>query len=730
MVALKLRVRTASNIMMKSIPGALLMCSLLSVGGGARGEEAASCKDVCRMYPQRVKKLFAALDLTRKNLEKVHAAAAKQDWPKACEELVAYYRDGQTAEWLRAKAPTPSRKRWGKADPILKDTFTIQSVTARQPRLKSGRLNWRHSGPRGDREWSWLLNRHPHFRTLLRAWLKTGNPEYARRFDEHVRDWVTSKPYSGKRTHDAQWRGLEVGLRVRGPWPQAFYGFQNSKEFTPAARLLMLSSIPDHADNLLRFHARTSNWALMQMCGLANTAACWPEFRDAPKWYAHAEKIMVAAMGQQVYPDGAQKELTSSYHFVCIINFEPFAKIAGRLGRKTPKEYGETLEEMWNYVAYSLRPSGHGPLNNDSDLRDRRRSLLKAGERYQREDWAYIASNGSSGKKPEGLPSRVFPWAGQAVMRSGWDKNAHWSFFDVGPAGIAHRHNDRLHLSVSAFGRDLLVDGGRYYYKGDSWRQYFKTAPSHNLILVDGCGQMTGKSAVSKPMGKNHRVAPGFDYVRGEIDQGFVKLEGSAKHTRAVVYVRNRFWVVFDRVTSDRPRKIKTLWHFHPECTVKTDGLESFSVDARKGNLRIVPAAGPKWQLKMVKGQTKPTIQGWYSPEYNIKHPSSTAVYSTKIEKDATFAWLLLPAKGAVPDVKVEALEAGAKSLRVRITPPGEKSCEVAVRFGGNTPVPLSGDLKLDGDCAILGLGPKPRVVGGRILDAAGKPVAEHAYPK
>jgi Heparinase II/III N-terminus/Heparinase II/III-like protein len=708
--------------------GALFMIMLPSVLGLAMGGEAISSQDVCQRYPKRVKKLFVALDLKRKGLETVRAAAGKKDWPAACDALIAYYRDGKTAAWLRLKTPRPGKGRQERADAILKDTFTIQNVTARQPRLKSGRLDWQHNGPRKDREWGWLLNRHPHFVMLLRAWRKTGNPEYARCFDAHVRDWVTSMAYPGKRTTDAQWRGLEVGLRVRGSWPKSFYGFQGAKEFTPAARILMLSSVPDHADNLIRFHARGSNWTLMQMCGLANAAACWPEFRDASKWFSYASKVMTAAIGSQIYPDGVQRELTSSYHRVCVDNFEPFAEIAARLDRKLPKSYLETLEAMRSYLAYSMRPSGHGPLNNDSDLPHSRRYVLKGAERYKRDDWAYIASNGKQGKKPRGLPSRVFPWAGQAVMRSGWDADAHWSFFDVGPAGIAHQHKDRLHLSVAAFGRDLLVDAGRYCYKRDKWSDYFRGASSHNLVLVDGCGQKTGKYSVRKAMRGNFAVTPKFDYTRGVIDQGYIKLEGQASHTRAVVYVRGRFWVVFDRILSDRPRKLEALWHFHPGCAVKSKEVEAFSTDRGKGNLRIVPAGGPKWRLKLVKGRVKPTIQGWYSPTYNVKHPNTTAVYSAKAGKNATFAWLLFPARGAVPEIKVEALPAPQGAMRVRITPPDGKPCEVAVRFSGKTPVPLSGGMKLDGDCAVLGISGKPGVVGGRVLGANGKVLAEHAY--
>ncbi len=713
----------------RNLLGCCVAAVVLSASAASAGEDS-SCAGVCRAHPERVRKLFAALDLERKELKPVKAAVGRKDWPAACRALLAHYRDAKDAGWLRLPPVKPGTKRDSRADPLLKDTFTIQAVTARQPRLKNGRLNWAHRGPRNDQEWAWLLNRHGHFGRLLGAWRKTGNPAYARCFDGHVRDWVASNPYPAKSTGSAQWRVLEVGLRLRASWPRAFYGFQRSKAFTPAGRILMLSSVPEHADCCRRFHAGGGNHVLMEMYGLANAAVCWPEFKNASKWFSYAAGRMLPEMGRQVYPDGVQKELTSHYHWVSLVNFEPFTDLARRSGRAIPAEYLKGVERMWNYLAYSMRPDGYGALNNDSDRDRNRPRVLKAAEKYKRADWTYIATSGKAGKKPAGPPSAVFPWAGQAVMRSGWDAAAHWAFFDVGPAGIGHRHADRLHLSIAAFGRDLLVDGGRYWYKGGSWRSYFTGSASHNLILPDGAGQNMGPSSVRSPMKGNYALAPEFDYARGSFDAGYRGLEGKAAHTRAVLYVRGGFWVVVDRVRSDRPRRLAALWHFHPECSVAAEGLSAASADAGKGNLRIVPVGGPGWKLEIVKGRTKPAIQGWYSETYNVKKANATAVYTAKVGKAATFAWVLVPARGRVPAVEIEALKAPAGAVRVKVTLPGGKGVEVAVRLAGKAPVPLSGGLKLDGDCAILRPGAKPLVAGGRVTDAAGRAAAEHRYGK
>ncbi|MCK4625302.1 MAG: heparinase II/III-family protein, partial [Phycisphaerae bacterium] len=287
-------------------------------------------------------------------------------------------------------------------------------------------------------------------------------------------------------------------------------------------------------------------------------------------------------------------------------------------------------------------------------------------------------------KKPKGQPSVVFPWAGQMIMRSGWDADAHWAFFDVGPWGTAHYHSDKLHLSVAAFGRDLLVDSGRYTYvyvgPQRAWHLYFRYSASHNVILIDGHGQNPDQREVSKPMKKDSfAVEAAFDFARGTFEKGYMEVKGQAVHTRAVLYVRGKFWVVVDRITTDRPRDIEALWHYHPACAVEIEDGSVTSTDAGKGNLRIVPVSPLPWKVQIVKGREKPSIQGWYSVRYNVKEPSPTAVYSAKIEKSATFAWILVPAKGTVPKAKAEIISEKDGIIRVGVSLPGAKPVIVTI---------------------------------------------------
>lgn len=681
------------------LSAALAMLAIVIACTSAPPNNESGAPDVtwlCDNHPEIVTRLFDGIDLGRTGLERVRLAVERGDWPSACSELVAYYKTCDSGWWARRpESPPidhpladeqPQEQLFGKekagvkneekgtpelaatdslSENILRNKFSFLSVEAVVPGTESGGIDWTYNGPNDDREWGWSLNRHVALQTLLQGYFKTGNESYVARLDGLIRDWVLASPYPGKKSSTPQWRGLEVSTRAR-QWDDVFYSLQNVEAFSSTTRIMMLSSLLDHADYLRNYHASFGNWVANEMRGLAVIAVSWPEFKDSAQWIAYANDLMTAEMKKQVYPDGAHKELTIPYHLQTLLHFQEFLLSLDRGGVQADPALPSSVERMWNYLAYTLRPNGHGPLNNDSGYIPVAGHVRRAADRLEREDWTYIATNGKSGEKPK-QPAVVFPWAGQSIMRSGWDSEAQWSFFDVGPWGLAHQHNDKLHLSVTAFGRDLLVDGGRYNYVRGKMRDYDTGSFAHNVIIVDGGGQKADKKEAGAPLpAEAYLATPGFDYARGVFDGGYQGVGGEVTHTRAVLYIRNQCWVVVDHIQTDRPRQIEALWHFHPRCSVVVEHNSVASNDPEVGNIRITPVSGQDWRISIVTGQERPNVQGWYSPHYNVREPSPTAVFSTRIETSETFAWIISPARGRVPAVKA-ILESTDDPVRIRI---------------------------------------------------------------
>ncbi len=651
--------------------------------------DVTSVADTVRAYPERIDALFAALDLQHEGLEAVRKAWQAGDKAGACEALLEHYRTGSSGHWLRQSQQSKNEasktakneskpatsKRRDRANDILRDIFQAQGEGNKGvvPRKDDGHWDWTHRGPNDDRQYANFLNRHGHLNRLRNAYRATGEDKYIERIDQDLRDWLTAA--DDDPAPDGFGRGILEASNRMPTWAKLFYALQDDEDFTPAARLLMLASIPEHADYIRKTLQRKHNFATMQMNGLGTLGFAFPEFKEAETWRNFAMQTLAKEIQEQVYPDGAQIELTFGYHMVALKRFFALMETARAAGAKVDEKYRESVGRMYGYVADVLRPDGGGPFNGDSNISDQSRALRKAAAVFDRPHWHYIASRGTEGQPPADPPSRFLPWAGQLVSRSGWEADAHWSFFDIGPYGHGgHGHPDKLHLSVMAYGRHLLVDTGRFAYQGrlaEKFRKpYAMHSRGHNVILIDGKSQGKGEAAVSAPLENDAcAVDPDTDWAAGSID-GFDGLEGTATHRRAVLYRRGQYWVVVDRIESDRPRTIRAHWHFHPAATVRLQDTAAVTTDPDAGNLRLTPSGNPDWNVRAVRGQEEPELLGWYSPRYGDIEPTTVVTYEAEIDKgQTTFAWLIVPGKGEVADAALELVNVadGQAEILVRI---------------------------------------------------------------
>jgi hypothetical protein len=690
-------------------------------------------------HPGRLRSLVAALDARQPALAAVQRHAAAGDWTAAANNL---------RDWLRQHLAAPA----GAAALALARRFTAIArgdsrndadtvaawragrfpwlqIEAPVPRLPDGRWDWLDHGPRRDIEWAFALNRHRFIGSLL----LTGLNDDARCCQLILDDWLSQwgdeeLDYTALGDRDGgrwwpRWRNLECALRLMGPWQLAILDGVQRGWLEDGTMLLLLADVDLQCRILHRHHGHNPNHKAMELTALAFAALAFPCFADGEAWLAYARNTMEGEPTQQVYPDGHQKELTSHYHWVATTHLQEFAEVIETLDpRPLPAAYRGGVERMWHCLAATQAPDGTWPLSNDSDIRRIADDLLPLAEHYGRDDWRHIASLGALGPAPAWGPSHYLPWAGQLISRSGFTPDSHWSWFDCGPHGISgHQHYDKLHLSVYAHGRHLLVDNGRFTHRGDLWRQHFIGSYSHNVVLVDGHGQDEGVEVVVEPCPNHVVLERHFDFVCSHFDSTYLNMQGEAVHTRAVCYVRGRCWVIIDRVSLDRDRELMPLWHFHPDCTVEADGFDAVSSDAGLGNLRIHPVGGQPWRLDLRRGDGDDNgrgyrmwkadwcpkngddiaIQGWHAPHYNVKLPATCAQYRLRVPGTTTWAWVLVPAVGLPPRplVSVRHLDAEAAHLHIDGLPGG--SVEISASLGPARPLPLDDGSIAMGVCRV-----------------------------
>ena len=627
--------------------------------------------------------LFVELDLSRPGLESVAAAVRGGDRAAARHALAEYYRHRTRPVYFIAPGekanPKPARPDVARGDRALRHEF--ESIG--YPHSFGAAIDWHFdktaepgSQYPANNEWTWQLNRHAEWLALARAYRDTGDEKYAREFVAEMTAWAREcpMPKDAGNTPRSAWRTIETGIRAAQVWPELWYRFLLSPSMTDDVLLLFLRAYVDHAHHLMAFHT-TGNWLAMEGNGLYHVGVLFPEFRGAAAWRETAGKWSYAEMNNQVYPDGVQVELSSGYHHVSLNNFLAVYKIARLNAIELPGDFLKRLEKMYDFDVFGAMPDRRLPGVQDGNYYDVRHSLAEAVEFFPaRADFRWLATDGREGIRPTET-SHAFPWAGYYVMRSGWDADARYLWFDGGPFGYGHQHEDKLQLVVAAYGKLLLVDPGNYTYERSKWRNYFIDSFSHNVVLVDGQAQRRRGAArdtyiVKEPLPAVWKAAPAADYVEAVFDENFGgEVKRNVTHTRAVLFVKPDFWVVLDtlQAVDGKPHTYDALFHF--DAKVKAEGLRAVTQNTDAANLTVAARPDAGLSLRVVEGQEDP-VQGWLPRGLSGVRPAPVGILSGILSAggvEANLLYVLAPAPPGAPDpVKtVEALTGDPRAARI-----------------------------------------------------------------
>lgn len=566
------------------------------------------------------------------------------------------------------------------ADKIV--AHELQSVGV--PHKYEGEIDWTLN-PINYREWPWQLNRHPFWSTLGRTYWSTGDEKYAKEFVYQMTHWVENcpVPMTNSGNSSATWRTIEAGIRTSGSWMNSFHYFLSSPSFTDEAVITMIKSFVEHAQHLMRWPTG-GNWLTMESNGLLHIGAMFPEFKDADNWRKAAIERMYAELDNQVYPDGAQIELTTGYHQVSLRNFVGLMKIARLNDVEMPSDYLDKLERMYHYNLYASMPNRRLPGLNDGGMTAIGRSMQEGfGYFPHRKDFQWIASSGANGERPKDA-SYAFPYAGHFIMRSGWDEDDRYLLMDGGPFGYGHQHEDKLNIVLYAHGKVHVIDPGNYPYDSSQWRRYVISTYAHNTILVDEMPQNHRRLprstfVVKEPLPNTWLSEDDYDYCVSTYEEGYGR-EGdkTVSHKRRVLFVKPEYWIITDTMTpsDDAGHKYESMFHLDADAAIvdaETNRVETQNTDS--SNLAIIPPLNDDVAVDIISGQEEPVVQGWIpAGGYDVR-PIPTPIF-TKTNKGTTwFVYVFYPTpKGQeLPIVAVESLEvrhndeeySGARAVKI-----------------------------------------------------------------
>ena len=478
-------------------------------------------------------------------------------------------------------------------------------------------------------EWPWGFNRHWTWRLSARAYRLTGDEKYAEscaeQFDSWVKQALSPVPPCGAGA-TISWRTIETGIRMAYCWPEIIHTFLHSPAFTDDILTDWCKSVWEHGERLRRDHV-TGNWLIMEMAGLFCIGLLYPFFKDSAAWFSYGQAKLREELRTQVYPDGMQYELTTNYQMVVIIYYMITVRMSRAYDRPVDPETLDTLEKLLLAYAGLVRPNGTTPDINDGYEYSARAIIARAIDMYpENEVFRWVVSKGKEGVPPA-KDSTVFPYAGLAALRTGWGKEDTFLFFDGGPFGKAHQHEDKLQVLLCLGENNILTEAKRYAYDTSAMRQYSLGTHAHSTVLVDGMGQNRRKTYtwqpedIEKKSDLQYKLNDAVDAARAVYDEGYGdEPDKTVTHERSVYFFKKPegvqpFAVVVDRLTADRERDYEVQW------MLDTKQLAMNGLQVTAGPLRLLVSEAPMETagLRVACGQQFPELQGWLCNSMQLK---------------------------------------------------------------------------------------------------------------
>ena len=263
----------------------------------------------------------------------------------------------------------------------------------------------------------------------------------------------------------------------------------------------------------------------------------------------------------------------------------------------------------------------------------------------------FIFYDDSVAPQPPKLPtSRIFRDKGNAVFRSGWDKDAIIFLYRAGP-NFNHHHADQGSFLLNAFGENLVTEAGwSDYYKDPYYATFFTQAIGHNTVLVDGNPESqsiadTPQFAAlnSYPRITDSITSEFYDGIGSELSS--VYQNRLARYVRRIVFVKPYYFVVFDDLkVNGKPAQFDFLLHLPNRDKIKIEDLTAI-YNGEKASLAVRSFAPNDAKLSVENGRIPYHVLSARTPAETPAQPAYLAFKTVNPMSETQFLTAIVPAK-------------------------------------------------------------------------------------
>ncbi|MFB9056881.1 heparin-sulfate lyase HepC [Mariniflexile ostreae] len=530
----------------------LLIVSIISMVVSAQGQTIIDAS------------VFELLDLNADGLETVKEKVKQEDYKKAADELLKYYRNrthiehpdinaSDKASWLGKEIGKLDLE---KANKGMEHKFFVHKGYGYLDYGKD--IDWDY-WPVKDNEIRWQVNRMYWWIPMGQAYWSTGNEKYAKEWVFQLRDWIKDNPKGLSKENDRfAWRPLETSRRVQDQ-TTLFNFFVNSEHFTPEFLVTFLLNYHEQAELVSANYTEKGNHRLFQAQRMIYGGGFFQEFKNAERWRKEGIAILNEEMKVQVLNDGFHFEISQHYHIGSIETFLKGLRMAQlwNLEHEFPSEYLATIKDM---IYASLKvsfPDMSYPMFGDAWATPSEAMTKKYKE------WStifpedpiikYYATGGEEGHAPDVLSTRLSE-TGLTAFRNGWDSQSTALIMRAGiRGGEFHTQPDNGTFELWHKGVNLMPDAGCYVYAGDkevmNQRNWYRQSSIHQTLTLDD------KDILINTKELKWHTSENLDYLVYE-NKSYENLS----HRRSVFFVDQSFFVIIDEAIGSATGNVKVRY--------------------------------------------------------------------------------------------------------------------------------------------------------------------------
>jgi uncharacterized heparinase superfamily protein len=342
---------------------------------------------------------------------------------------------------------------------------------------------------------------------------------------------------------------------------------------------------------------------------------------DADRWIKKGLKILREELEEQFLADGGHYERSPMYHSICVTDYLDVLNLAQNsqtaINLDGTVQFRQRVTASLNFLSDICLPDSAIPLFNDS-------AFGIAPTPSQVFDYAKRVIGYEPPSKLTGLAIHENPQSGYYVCRDGGDM----IIIDCGSIGPdyqpGHAHCDTLSYELAINGRRVIVDSGVFDYEASPERAYARSTRAHNTVVVDGEEQseIWGVFRVAR------RAKPIRAFFKKQVDgsvmfegahDGYARLAGKPIHKRHMSYDGQGSWVIKDMLEGRGTHRMDSYIHIHPDFRVVQSEAGIGVIEPNGSTIAIIEALEPSHMR---------VEQGWYFPEFGLKHENHVIVFS------------------------------------------------------------------------------------------------------